>query len=129
FSADDSFWRAAGSNPRTRFHEAYWEVAPGEALVVEMTPPKAGGFWSIGLTNFWMESLDFRHFQMNLNSSSAIYNAAGGVTAVIASEDPGVPNWLDTGGHDRGMALCRWNDVDQTPAVPTIRRVRSDSAT
>jgi hypothetical protein len=41
---------------------------------------------------------------------------------VIALEDPGVPNWLDSGGFRRGMLVGRWHGADSYP-LPTITKV------
>lgn len=124
FSNDDSFWKVSGSNPRTHFQEAYWRVAEDEALVIELDRVPACSFWSLGLTNAWMESLDFRFFPINLNSASARYGADGSVRVVIAHRDPGGPNWLDTAGHDHGAMLWRWNDVESRPALPRVELVQ-----
>jgi hypothetical protein len=39
---------------------------------------------------------------------------------VISAEDPGVPNWLDTEGHNRGLMFMRWQgwDLDGSPLGP-----------
>jgi hypothetical protein len=122
-SNDDSFWRASGSNPRTRFQEGYWAIAEDEALVLELDAVPACSSWSLGLTNAWMESLDFRYFPINLNSTSAQLDADGMLRIVLAHRDPGRPNWLDVAGHDHGAMLWRWNDVEDPPALPRVELV------
>ena len=84
FSNDDSFWKGVGSNPRTHFQEAYWRLGPHEAMIIEVAPPPRASLWSVGVTNFWMESLDFRYFPINLNSHSVRYRR----TAACASSSP-----------------------------------------
>jgi hypothetical protein len=44
---------------------------------------------------------------------------------VVAARDPGVPNWLDTGGCLSGALQGRWNQASSAPH-PSIRRVRLD---
>jgi hypothetical protein len=39
------------------------------------------------------------------------------VRVVVAADDPGVPNWLDTGGRHRGFVTLRWLD---NPAAPDV---------
>jgi hypothetical protein len=126
FSNGDSFWKSIGSNPRTHFQEGYWALGPDEAMLMDVDPPPAASFWSVGLTNFWMESLDFRFFPVNLNAHSVTYNADGGVRIVLAHRDPGAPNWLSTAGHAHGSVLWRWNDVEAIPALPHVQIVRFD---
>jgi len=118
FSDDDSFWTASGSNSRTRFHEGYWAVVEDEALLIELDSVPACSFWSLGLTNAWMESLDFRLFPININSTSAHLEPDGSLRIVIAHRDPGLPNWLDVAGHDHGAMLWRWNDLASPRALP-----------
>jgi hypothetical protein len=46
----------------------------------------------------------------------------GKLRAVIALEDPGVPNWLDPAGFKQGTVYGRWYDCDSNP-LATIKRV------
>jgi len=127
FSNDESFWKVSGSNPRTRFQEGYWAIADDEALVIELDRIPACSFWSLGLTNAWMESLDFRFSPINLNSASAQLDADGALRIVVAHQDPGVANWLDVAGHDHGAMLWRWNDLESVPALPRVKLVQLTS--
>ena len=49
-------------------------------------------------------------------------NSDGKFRAVIALEDPGVPNWLDPAGYTEGGIYGRWFDCDTNP-VPIMKRV------
>jgi hypothetical protein len=91
--------------------------------VIELDRVPDCSSWSLGLTNAWMESLDFRFFPINLNSTSAQVGADGSLRIVIAHRNPGVENWLDVAGHDHGAMLWRWNDVEAMPALPRVTRV------
>jgi hypothetical protein len=42
------------------------------------------------------------------NTSQARANRDGTITYVIATRDPGVHNWLDTGGRHTGIIQVRW---------------------
>jgi hypothetical protein len=123
FSGDQQRWSAAGGNPRTTFQVAYWELQPDEALIVEVDRVPDSSFWILGLTNTWMESLDFRFHQINLNKHTAEYLPAGGLRVVVAAEDPGLPNWLDTAGHRRGTLMWRWNYPRSAPEIPRVRHI------
>ena len=74
-------------------------------------------FWNVQLNNYWMESLDYRHFDICVNKHSARRNADGGVTVVVAAARPGDANWLDTAGHRTGTICWRWVGAAQ----PCIR--------
>ena len=39
----------------------------------------------------------------------------GRVRVVVAHEDPGLPNWLETAGHDRGTMCWRWIHAQSHP--------------
>ena len=50
------------------------------------------------------------------------------IRLVVAHRDPGVPNWLDTGGHREGFLTPRWAysetpPHDQWPSI-TAKKVR-----
>jgi hypothetical protein len=126
-SNDDSFWRASGANPRTHFQEGYWALEADEALVVEFDELPRCSSWSVGLTNAWLESLDFRFFAVNLNSASAVRESDGSLRVIVSHVDPAHPNWLDAAGHRHGAMLCRWNDVLGVPALPRVRVVDAHS--
>lgn len=109
-------------DPQIKWHQAYFELADDEALVVEVTPP-ACEYWMIALHNHWMETLDYVHHQATLNCHSAKLEADGSVRFVVAHRDPGVSNWLDTAGHERGTVGVRWvgpNVVDVLPATRVV---------
>ena len=51
----------------------------------------------------------------------------GSVRFVIAHRDPGVPNWLDTAGHQRGTVGVRWVGPDVVDVLPTTSVVELSS--
>lgn len=113
---------AAGGVPHIRYYHGYWELAPDEALVIEVTPPDCH-FWNFQLNNYWMESLDYRYFPVTINMHSASYEEDGSVRIIIASEDPGHGNWMDRCAHDRGTMCLRWVHATEHP-TPTTRVVK-----
>ena len=100
-----------------------WDLADDEALVVEVTPPPAM-YWSLALGNQWWESIDYARHQSSLNGHQAVLDN-GVFRAVVSHRDPGIANWLDTGGNRRGAAIVRWVRADDAP-VPTTRVVPFD---
>jgi hypothetical protein len=66
--------------------------------------------------------IEFGYRQSSLNALQAKLDSDGKFRTVIALEDPGVANWLDSGGHTRGMLVGRWHGADSYP-MPTIRKV------
>lgn len=96
----------------------HYDLGPDEAMIVEATPSPAV-YWSLHIGNFWWESLDYAARHTSLNDSQAVLDDDGVFRAVVAHEDPGVPNWLDTMGHTKGPLLFRWVVADHGPAATT----------
>lgn len=95
---------------------AAWDLAPDEVLFIESEIPECR-YWSFHLYNAWWESPDIQHRQTSIGHKQAFVDADGRFRAVIAHADPGVPNWLDTGGARRGFLHYRWlrPTVDHLP--------------
>ena len=105
-----------------------WRLAPGEALVVNIQPPPHDFvYWGFVILNPWAESYDYHYTQTHLSNATAAKGSDGSWTLVIAPEDPGVPNWLDTGGRLEGYALLRWVLAGADPPTPTCELVSIDS--
>lgn len=110
-------------DPQIKWHQAYFDLADDEALVIEATPP-ACEYWMIALHNHWMETLDYVNHTITLNCHSAHVEANGRVRFVVAHRDPGVPNWLDTAGHQLGTVGVRWVGPDVADVLPQTRVVK-----
>lgn len=95
--------------------------APDEAVLVEFTPPRCL-MWSVALANFWWESMEFSSRQSSLNSHWATLDSDGVFRGVIAHRDPGVANWLDPEGSERGTLAVRFLFGDALPK-PVLRRL------
>jgi hypothetical protein len=101
-----------------------WELAPDEALVIEVTPP-VGLYLSLSIGNVWWETIDYAAHITSLNGHQAVVGDDGVFRAVVAHRDPGVVNWLDTAGHGEGPMILRCVRTESAP-VPTTRVVRFD---
>ncbi|MFO0692107.1 MAG: DUF1214 domain-containing protein [Polyangiales bacterium] len=121
---DQEVSNQAGGDPNIAYYHSHWRLAPDEALVIEVKPPRCD-FWNFQLNNYWMESLEYRYFRIHVNSTMAHYEPDGSVRIVVAHEDPGVPNWIQTVGHREGTMLFRWVRADDHP-VPGTRVMKLD---
>ena len=92
-----------------------------DAVIVEFRPP-ACQYWGIHLATWWWEAIEFATRQSSLNAHQAQLDPDGVFRAVIAQRDPGVPNWLDPAGHERGTLIARFLLADSAPA-PSFRKV------
>jgi len=105
-----------------------WKLEPDEALKVTIHPPEDGTrYWGITLVNPWMESHEYRERHVCTNNGLAHRESNGDWVVVISAEDPGVPNWLDTGGRPEGYALIRWVLPAGLPPQPTCEVVPVES--
>ena len=115
---------AAMGDPNITYYHGYWILNDGEALVIDIVPPRCDA-WNFQLNNHWMESLDYRYYQIWVNQATASYRPDGSVRIVVAHRDPGVPNWIDTVGHRQGTMLLRWVRAETKPQ-PRTRVVAID---
>lgn len=108
------------------YYHSYWALGPDEALVIDATPPPCD-HWNFQLNNHWMESLDYRHHRIHVNSHGARLRPDGSVRIVVAHRDPGVPNWIETAGHEFGTMCFRWVRAEGEPLEPAVRVVAFDA--
>ncbi|CAB1370632.1 DUF1214 domain-containing protein [Denitratisoma oestradiolicum] len=120
---NQAMFQAAGGDPNIAYHHGYWEFGEDEAMVIDAVVPPCE-FWNFQVDNYWMESLDYRHHRIHVNSHGARYNPDGSVTIVIAHRDPGHPNWLTTAGHALGTSLFRVIGAGSATAKIATRLVK-----
>jgi len=101
----------------------HYDLADDEALVVHLDRRQAAylGFqvadtWGQGQAPGFVERIG------SLNGSQARANPDASYTYVISSADPGVHNWLDTGGLHAGTFCTRWQNLPE--GVNTIGAVK-----
>jgi hypothetical protein len=122
---DPAVSNAAGGDNNIIYYHSHWKLGPDEALIIEVSPPGCDT-WNFQLNNYWMESLDYRYFNICINKSGAKYEADGSVKVVVSHDDPGHPNWIETCGHIEGTMCWRWYRINKgaVPAVPECRVVK-----
>ena len=107
-----------GGTGRQAYGQCMWRVGPGEALIFEVTPPECR-YWEVQLGDRWYQSLDYINRPTTINDAQASIDDDGVVRVVISADDPGVANWLDTGGVADGYLTYRYNQPRSEP-VPTL---------
>lgn len=106
-----------------RYAFCFWDLGPDEALFVETDVPDAR-YWGLQLATLgWFEQVDPIHRISSINHTQAHVDADGRVRLVLAHDDPGVANWLDTGGHRDGLLTFRWFWPNSDPS-PLTRVVK-----
>ncbi|HWP67053.1 MAG TPA: DUF1214 domain-containing protein [Candidatus Limnocylindria bacterium] len=97
-----------------------------DALVLEGRSP-ACAFWNVCLWNPYMQTYDYRYERVTLNGGQVQYGPDGSWRLVVAARDPGVPNWISTAGHPRGVIWFRWFLPESLPARPATRVTTLDA--
>jgi len=85
--------------------------------------PMHDGFWIFGMGGAFVGSLDFLHRPVSYTPARTKVDGDGVVRLVLAHDDPGVANWLDTQGFTAGNLTYR-NLLSQNPATFRTRLVR-----
>jgi hypothetical protein len=104
---DPNTSNAAGGDENIIYYHSHWKLDKDEALVIEVLPPDCDT-WNFQLNNYWMESLDYRYFNVSINKKSAKYEKDQSVKVIVAHENPGHPNWINTCDHHEGTMCWRW---------------------
>lgn len=112
-----------GSSWPQVYLETPFEIAEDEALVIETEIPERVRYWSFLLADELFATIDFTTRQSSLNGFQARLDGDGRFRGVLSLRDPGVPNWLDTGGFLRGVIQNRWNQASSAPC-PSMKRVK-----
>jgi hypothetical protein len=113
----------------TQFSSAgHYDLAEDQAMIV--TVPAAGKdvapYQGIQLGSMWYISLDYINHQTSLTADQARIDPDGMIRFVISERDPGVVNWLERTGHDRGYVQLRWQRLtrdliaDDGPSVQVV---------
>jgi hypothetical protein len=111
----------SGGADDIRYGNDYYQLGADDALVIECDVPRAR-YWHFQLCNLWFVTTDYAHRQTSLNDHQMHVDTDGRFRCVVAHNDPGVPNWLDTGGAPEGIIQYRWIWTEDNPQ-PSVRTV------
>lgn len=101
----------------------YWELADDEALIVEFDAHD--GLWMLTNMGVFFTSMDYLYRPVSYTPSRTKVDRDGRIRLVMAHRDPGVHNWLDTQGFERGNLTYR-HMLEGEPAALDTRVVRDD---
>ncbi|MBB85272.1 MAG: hypothetical protein CL931_15800 [Deltaproteobacteria bacterium] len=99
-----------------------FDLKEDEALYIEATFTGEPVYTSIHLGNLWGESPDYATAQSSLNHHQMHMGEDGKQRWIVAHEDPGVMNWIDTTRLDSGFLSHRWaySELPDKEDWPTI---------
>jgi hypothetical protein len=122
---DPEVSNAAGGDKNIIYYHSYWKLAGDEALVITVNPPECDS-WNFQLNNYWMESLDYRYFNICVSKGNAVYEKDGSIKVVVAKDNPGIGNWIDTCRHTEGTMCWRWYRLPEgaMPVQPTCEVIK-----
>lgn len=106
----------------------HYDLADDEALVLAV-PRGTAPYLGFQLGTVWYTSLEYADHQTSLNGHQAQVDPDGMVRIVVSERDPGLHNWVERLGHDRGYLQFRWQRLDGplTEADgPTLEKVHVD---
>ena len=90
----------------------HFELRPDQALVITI-PVSDAPYLGFQLGSMWYISLDYINHQTSLNNTQAQADPDGKVRIVVADQNPGVTNWVETLSHRRGFLQFRWQRVSR----------------
>ena len=102
---------------------APFEIGEGDALVIEGRFPRCR-FGNLVVWNRHLQSLGRPGTRASLNRRQTRLGADGRFRIVVAHEDPGVPNRLDTRGEQKGVVFVRYLLPEEQPEGLETRVVR-----
>jgi hypothetical protein len=115
-------WAGQGGVQGQHYYQGLFRLEPGKVLLLETDLPEQVRYWNVQLSDMLWNSVDWMNRQSSLNGGQAKLDSDGRFRAVIALEDPGVPNWLDPGGNSEGSIMLRWTEASSGPE-PHLRLI------
>ena len=96
------------------------KVNHDEALVITGRWPDCR-FGNVCLWNRFQQTFDYVSRTVSLNRTQTEADEDGRFTMILAHEDPGRPNWLDTEGNPFGLVFWRFLLVEGGVETPNAR--------
>jgi len=98
-------------------------IGPDEALVMIGRWPDCR-FANVCLWNRFQQTFDYLNRVVSLNRTQTEADSDGRFRMILAHEDPGLPNWLDTEGDSFGLVFWRFFLVDGDVDTPQAEVVK-----
>jgi hypothetical protein len=85
----------------------HFQLAKDQALLLTIHPGTAK-YVTVPITNLWGTTMDPIHHVSSRNLDQVAKNPDGSFTVIVMPTDPGLQNWVDTGGLSEGLIFLRW---------------------
>ncbi len=91
----------------------HFHLEDDQAAIVRFDP--AGACYnSFQMAMWWYRSIDAHRIQSGLTGAQAEHDADGTISLVVSARDPGIANWVDTGGLRDLLPMIRWQGIPTT---------------
>ncbi|MDN5894068.1 MAG: hypothetical protein L0H93_08575 [Nocardioides sp.] len=103
----------------------HYDLADDEAMVVTV-PASQAPYQAIQIGSRWYVSTDYEHHQTSLTRAQSHVDPDGNLRYVVSARNPGLANWLESGGRHRGVMMLRWQRLSRSLAAedgPTVEVV------
>lgn len=107
----------------TSYDGFFVRLRPGEAIELHGRLPGVWRYVSFVFYDRWYATLDYPTVRCYLTAKDLHFNPDGSYTIYLSPEDPGRPNWIQTGGLTEGLFSYRYMLADSNPH-PAVRVVR-----
>jgi hypothetical protein len=104
----------------------HWVLSTDEALVIEFDAHD--GLWMFTNMGVFFNSMDYLYRPVSYTPSRTTVDNDGRVRLVLAHDDPGYHNWIDTQGFERGNLTYR-HMLEGQPVELHTRVVKRDDLT
>ncbi len=98
-------------------------LGPDEALIIRGRWPTCR-FANLCLWNRFQQTLDYRSREVSINRAQTVTEKDGSFRLVVAHQNPGVANWLDTEGQPFGLMFWRFFLAEGEVVTPTCEVVK-----
>ena len=108
----------------------HYDLSPDQAMVVTVPACAAAPYQAIQIGSKWYVSTDYEHHQTSLTRAQSHVDEDGLIRYVVSERDPGLANWLETSGHERGVMMLRWQRLERDLTAadgPRVEVVAFDS--
>lgn len=90
----------------------HYDLTDDQVLVITV-PRGDAPYLGFQLGTVWYTSLEYADHQTSLNGHQAQVDPDGMIRLVVSETDPGVANWIERLGHDRGYLQFRWQRLQR----------------
>lgn len=87
-----------------------WKLEPDEVMIIEWE--KNDLFWMMTNMGTFLNSMDYLYRPISYTPSRTKVDSDGKIRLVMAHQDPGFYNWIDTQGFERGVLVNRNQATD-----------------